>query len=276
MEHYDTMSFHRDARQLPMMIFASGPRCGSTLLQRLLCSHPHVLIWGEQGGALTHLFAFMNQFEDWNRRWGDESRKELVDFGYDGFIANLMPPVNRLRDATRTLALQLFAEPAAALGRPRWGFKEIRYGRDECQAMLSLFPEAKIVHLTRDPRDVLISLDSWERSTSWTRGETQTAMHTWADVNESFIGEPLPSCLTLRFEDLIADSKSGIAKIARWFSLSVGDLDHTVFERRVHSVDHWGKQPRTLRTFLELPADIRELLTSKRFSAIAQHFGYDL
>ncbi|MGH3801945.1 MAG: sulfotransferase family protein [Pseudonocardiaceae bacterium] len=258
------------------MIFASGPRCGSTLLQRLLCSHPHVLIWGEQGGALKHLFAFMDQFEGWDESWGDKARKELAMVGYDGFIANLMPPLSRLREGTRSLILQLFAEPAAELGRPRWGFKEIRYGRAECVAILSFFPGTKIVHLTRDPRDVLISLDWWERSSSWSRSDTRSAMQTWADINESLIGAPLPSCHTIRFEDLTADPAAGIARIARWFDLDVDDLDHTVFERRVHSWGQQEKQPRTLRAFSELPADLREIIASAQFSTIARYFGYDI
>lgn len=127
-----------------MVIIASGPRCGSTLVQRLLCSHPKVLIWGEHGGAL--------------RSWPDA--------GFDGFIANLMPPLSGLRQEARSLLLRLWADPAVELGRPLWGFKEIRYGRGECVGLLSLFPEPRFVHLTRDPRHVLVSLDWWERSST--------------------------------------------------------------------------------------------------------------
>ncbi|WP_173141781.1 sulfotransferase family protein [Kibdelosporangium persicum] len=258
----------------PIVILASGPRCGSTLLQRLLCSHSRVLVWGEQDGALRSLFGFVRRFNDWKCRWSERVDREITDFGYDGFIANLMPPTEALHDGVRALMLRLFAEPAAALGRPRWGLKEIRYGQAEYQDMLSLFPAAKAVHLTRDPRRVLTSLAGWQRGHAWTVEAARTAMRRWVDINESFIRTPMPSCLTIRYETLIAEPHAGLRRIAHWFDIDPAELDHSVFDRRVHQIGGAGKGARDLVTFTELHPDIRRLVADDHLAEIAHYFGY--
>ena len=50
--------------------------------------------------------------------------------------------------------------------------------------LLALFPEARIVHVTRDPRAVLASLDAWERSPEpWARRSTVAALGDWVRTN---------------------------------------------------------------------------------------------
>ena len=35
----------------PLLVLGAGQRCGSTLVQRLLCSHPDVMIWESTPGS---------------------------------------------------------------------------------------------------------------------------------------------------------------------------------------------------------------------------------
>lgn len=72
----------------PVFLLASGWRTGSTLLQRLLCSHPDVHIWGENRGLCDVLEQL---YRELLRHRPAASRADL-DYqqkGTDGWIANL-------------------------------------------------------------------------------------------------------------------------------------------------------------------------------------------
>ncbi|MFY9919726.1 MAG: sulfotransferase, partial [Mycobacterium sp.] len=75
----------------PLLVLGAGQRCGSTLVQRLLCSHPRVRIWGEHVGQLRQVLAATARLRLWSETNGMAGRKELADSGYQGFIANLTP-----------------------------------------------------------------------------------------------------------------------------------------------------------------------------------------
>src|SRR5438874_131876 len=75
----------------PILVLGTGNRCGSTLIQRLLSSHPDVLIWGEHGGQLSQLLAAGAGIHDWSNRLGSRARAMFADGGYQSFMANLLP-----------------------------------------------------------------------------------------------------------------------------------------------------------------------------------------
>ncbi|MEU8263459.1 sulfotransferase [Micromonospora sp. NPDC048999] len=137
---------------------AAGQRCGSTLVQRLLSSHPDVLIWGEHGGQLRPMLSAMSRMKVWADEDGLEAREAFAADGYQSFMANLTPEAKHIDDATRQFMRALFEERAAAHGKPIWGIKEVRYGLAEARAIHNLFPDAVVVSLVRDPRDILRSV----------------------------------------------------------------------------------------------------------------------
>src|SRR5882724_2553786 len=94
---------------VPLLVLAAGQRCGSTLVQRLLCSHPRVRIWGEHVGQLRPLLSAGQRLRRWTETNGMAGRNELAASGYQGFIANLTPERRDIDAACVSFIETLFA-----------------------------------------------------------------------------------------------------------------------------------------------------------------------
>ncbi len=135
-------------------IFIAGPdRSGTTLLYALLASHPNIA-----------MVRRMNYWRWFYNRYGDISRPENFDRLLDRLmnykrIKKLDPDWERLRSEfwqgeasyARLYAL-LLRQQADKIGKPRWGEKSL-HTEHYIDLVFSLFPEAKVIHMSRDPRD---------------------------------------------------------------------------------------------------------------------------
>ena len=262
----------------PLLVLAAGQRCGSTLVQRLLSSHPEVLIWGEHAGQLREVLAAGAGLNVWMGKHAEHAWLGYARSGHQSFMANLMPEAGAIDEAMRAFVESLFARPAAALGRQVWGFKEVRYGLAEAVAFQKLFPDCRVVHVMRDPRDILRSLEVWERG-SWPRSDTELAIQDWARVGASFWCEPAdlpPWVLRVRYEDLIVDPSYWRSRIAEHCGLEVDLLDQSVFGRRIHATGLGGRARRTILDWADLPASLRALLDDEQIRLVANACGYHL
>lgn len=278
--HNDVAAASDQARVAdPIIVLASGQRCGSTVVQRLISSHPDALVWGEHGGHLRELRALTAALTDWDRRLGPSAREAFARDAHNSFMANLVPGPAPISAAAREYILEIFAVPAAALGRPRWGFKEVRYAFEEVQWLRSLFPHLRVVHITRDPRAVLVSLDAWERSpTEWKRSQTRGAIDDWLRVNRSFLAVPEDSqhVRSHRYEDIIADPAGFVQALSHFLELDAGSIDRSVFKRHIHTEGRSGRRPRELRRFEELPSDMCALAEAPAVAKVAGAYGYSV
>ena len=105
-------------------------------------------------------------------------------------------------------------------------------------------------------------------------------MRCWRTVAESFIGgaeDPRLRrlILTVRYEDLIADTRRWSTAIAEHCALEVHQFDRAVFDQRVHDTRGYGPLDRKLHTWSQLPASLRAL-ADKDVAAVASAYGYDL
>ncbi|MGH9380123.1 MAG: sulfotransferase family protein [Thermoanaerobaculia bacterium] len=147
------------------MIVLSTGRAGSTLLQKLLNTHPELVIFGEHAGFLNALKAAWLTVarcewipEDEARgRWLLESDRPLNPerwTAWDGSFSQ-----QDFSRGVRELLDKLFAERVGE-GR-RWGFKEIRYSQTEVlDFLIAIYPEAQFILLLRDPVDSCVSFAS--------------------------------------------------------------------------------------------------------------------
>jgi hypothetical protein len=246
-------------------------------VQRLLNSHPEVRVWGEHSGILREVLGATSYLSWWNGEFGDPSRDELEKRGHDGWLANLLPDDDALTRAARGYVVALFAEPARAEGRTRWGFKEVRYGGDTVEQLHGLLPATRVLHLTRDPREVLRSLDAWEQTGVIERTGIEQALTAWAEVNESIHAlRDRPWVTSVRYEDMVAGPDAFTDRAAAFFDLDPAALDRTVFERVVHSAGRHGRRGRPLREYRELPADVRALAEAPSVVEAAERFGYSI
>ena len=256
----------------PVFILASAQRCGSTLLQRLLNSLQDTLIWGEHHGALNSFAAQHRDLLGWEARFANV-RKEFLMSGEDLFVANMVPGDHEIRAAAIAYVLNLFGQPAAKLGKPRWGFKEVRYGADVMTFLSGLFPEARFIHLTRDPVACFRSMKRWELGEDeWDRRQTEHSMRDWVRINRGLLEmrEQAPRLLSVRFEDMTGDPEAFIERLAGFLGVAPEDFDATVFERRLDG--HAGGSPP--REQLALTREEIAFLSEPSFAGLAGRLGY--
>lgn len=264
----------------PIFILGSGQRTGSTLVQRLLTSHPRVHIWGEQAGTIAQVLTAINSLREWATRDGAVGRDEHGMLSHNGFIANMTPPPDDIDNAARALFEVMYAKPAAAAGCPVWGFKEVRYGLVEAASLVRLFPAARIVHLIRDPRQVASSVDEWERNRPavWTRADSAATIAYWRYVASSLLsldGRLCEAVVRFRYEDLLLDPDRFVERLALHCGLEPELIDKDVLSRRIHRDGPKREVPRQLRRWEQLPADLRALVTSGGIPELATAYGYN-
>ena len=265
-------------KEKPIFILGSSQRTGSTLLQRLLNSCPRVMIWGEH---LAHLSGFLREFrylQDWAKRHADERKTFLLE-DYDIFAPNLMPEEYELVDAARIYIAGLFGLPAVKLGRSIWGFKEVRYGAQMALFLQECFPQARFIHLTRDPVACFLSMKRLETvPAEWNREWTETAIYNWAGINETFLNEggKINHLLQVKFEEMIADPAVFIEKLSTFLDIPKQEFEANVFKKRVS----WDKPINQSESIQEesptyqLDEKERALLGDDHLVQIAAQYGY--
>jgi len=135
-------------------IFIAGPdRSGTTLLYALIASHPNI--------SMVRRTNFWRWFYD---RYGDLSNEDNFERLLDKMlrykrIQPLQPDGERIRrefwqgEPSYGRVFALFQQHnAERTGKPRWGDKSL-HTEHYIEQVLSEFPNAKFIHMSRDPRD---------------------------------------------------------------------------------------------------------------------------
>ena len=135
-------------------IFIAGPdRSGTTLIYALLASHPNI-----------SMVRRTNMWRYFHKRYGELSQPEnfercLNDMVRFNRMRQLQPDPERIRqefwqgEPTYGRLFALFHEHVAERrGKKRWGDKSLHTER-HADRVLAEYPNAKIIHISRDPRD---------------------------------------------------------------------------------------------------------------------------
>lgn len=255
----------------PIFIFASGQRCGSTLLQRFLNSNSKFLIWGEHQGYLRNVTAGFRDLLDWSVI-KEEQRETFFEQSYDNFLPNLMPARGDLELAAIAYIWNLFGAPTKRLGKSTWGFKEVRYDAQIALYLQECFSNARFIHLTRNIADCCASMKRWESAGQWDPSWTLDALSTWLTVNESFLehGIYLNQLMTLRYEDMIEMGPQAFArKLGNFVGEAPSSFDMTVFSKKLDGVDHAA-----IAAHAEVTDEETQLMESDRARQVLASYGY--
>ena len=193
----------------PVFVLSAGWRSGSTLLQRLVCSGPKVILWGEpfEDLAPVHRLAASIEMLDADSPHLSYTPDKIKGSLSDNWIANLNPGVQALLQAHRAYFEALFAAPSQENGFGHWGAKYVRLSAFHAHYLKWLYPNARIVLLVRHP---LAAFRSYKRLTWWytVRPEFRVDsvwkfMSHWAYLANSFVEESKAlGALLVRYEDL--------------------------------------------------------------------------
>jgi hypothetical protein len=199
------------SREEPVFVLAAGWRSGSTLLQRALLSQ--CLVWGEPLGHAGLIERLADPLRAVNDHWPEPHfvyRGQPVDSLAGKFIANLYPQPRHWMEALLAWFDALFARPARAAGRGRWGLKEVRLSADHATLLRWLYPRAKLLFLIRNPYDAFRSFaarrdQGWKWYHRWPDYPVTPELfgRHWRELAGSFLaaGEALGG-LVIHYEDL--------------------------------------------------------------------------
>jgi hypothetical protein len=218
----------------PRPIFVVGcPRSGTTLLRLILDSHPSI-----SAGPETRFL------------WGIRALEERNWSTLEGFGLSL----DEWHAQVRSLFESLHRRYAEHQGKIRWADKSPDYA-----LMLDyidiLYPAAQIVHIVRDPRDVI---DAWRRFYGL------TSVHRAARAWVRYVGsahafaarQTGDKVMELRYEDLVRQPELVLRKLFDWLGepwsdrvLEFADQSHSFGAPPLRVEDDgWAERNATVRT----------------------------
>lgn len=189
----------------------SQPRAGSTLLQRLLATHPQIQTVGEPWLAIPFAYALREK-----GLWAEYIHVSLAQ-GFGEFVSSL--PGGRdeyFREAG--VFLSKLQEKISTPGKTWFLDKTPRYHLI-LNELPKIFPDAKFIVLWRNPLAVVASiLNTWKQGRFDIRRYEQDIY--WAPGNIlSFARSRAASLLEIRFEDIVADTPVSLRRVTDFLAL---------------------------------------------------------
>lgn len=238
------------------IFLVSSPRSGSTLLRLILDAHPIIAI--PPPGYLFHflypyLYSYGDLSDDRNFRELVEDFLEVptlkkwpIDVSVDGVMA-------AARERSFRGVYQVLHETyARAQAKPRWGNKSPR----NCfwlEEIVALFPDAKIVHLLRDGRDVAIDL----AEADFQPHSVYCGALRWEEcirvVEDARARLPAECFLEIRYEELCADPERTLRQICAF--LEEDFAPQMLRHNQTDAAQSWGQDPLHAATLRPITTD---------------------
>jgi hypothetical protein len=242
----------------PVFVGGTG-RSGTTVTARIIGAHPayddfpigvQFIVRTEGLGDLaagrTSLAAFKQRFDaKWWPRLAEQPSSPVLDRQVaDAALRQLQKDLVVDRWAAgRAFAHRMLDPLADAAGKPGW--VEMTPGNAlRARELLRMFPDARVVHVTRDGRDVACSVVG----RGWGPEDLDEALDWWAEryakAVEAMAALPAGRGLTLALEDLIVRDRAGsLSRLVRFLELDEAPamrehFDTWVTEERAH-LERW-------------------------------------
>lgn len=218
------------------VFIVGAPRSGTTLLQYMLRSHPALSLPTGESHFFIPLYRNAAQYGDLSQAGNVRNVLRAMEarsaaflhtdlhglkFDVDTLTAALVAEGHR---TMRDIITALFEKNAAGEGKPRWGDKTPYYVQ-HIPKLLEWWPNAQIIHIIRDGRDVALSM--FGRRHDFRAYNTYHVAKQWQQYVETghAQGQPLPASqyLELRYEDMISDQKAALQKICSFLDEAYSD-----------------------------------------------------
>lgn len=254
----------------PVFLICGGGRTGSTMVERLLVSTRQVLVWGEHGGILIRqLRALMEGMQTWMRVKARGQFARFLKEGYNAWIPNMNPEPVAFSAACRAFLETSLGQPARALGYPRWGFKEIKYGKPAILFLQELYPDAGFIFLIRNPLDCLKSI----KSTGWYPSDygasPETFLNEWTRITVDLLDleNQCPNAALVRYEDLLTKPEECLLRIAKAVGIAPEAFDRAMFE---------SKERGTTKAPVALTDEDWQAVETTKLADVAKRAGYEI
>lgn len=215
----------RDCTGWTWLIVGGCPRSGTTLLQLLLNTHPHIRVSNEVslsrlGQALRAVFAREASFEK-----ATERAKSVRENWTKSTLAPSIPRYAKCAGPMlRAMYEAQFGDQICLADGRYLGDKYPRYYEDDLVALEALIGSIHVLHISRDPIDVVnsmlrrsrnaqLNLDKWKL----VRTVEEGCMHwarAWNAIQRRARLQP-QHVTHIKYEDLLQDTSNCLAAIAR-------------------------------------------------------------
>lgn len=198
---------------LSPIFLAGADRSGTSLIYSLLASHPNI-----------SMVRRTNMWRYFYRRYGDLGEASnfercLSSMMHYKRMRHLQPDEDRIRREFKQGAPtygRLFAlfhqHNAERMGKPRWGDKSL-HTEIHADAVFTEFPNARFIHMVRDPRDRCASMmKRYEKN----QGRVGAATGRWltsVHVAERNLAKYPNNYMVLRYETLASNPKATLKKV---------------------------------------------------------------
>jgi hypothetical protein len=222
----------------PLIVTSPLQRSGTTLLQRLLCSAPNTLIYGERAAQELEFFlsihAYKVQEYAARRQANTRALAGVLQGQVNDWILELTPDTDGYLQALQEAAFAGIAYCRAfalAQGRPVWGFKYPAWDPGVLKMLRRLMPRARLLFIVRNLLPALRSAKAQHMLD--TEAELRRLCQAW-QAGMSYIAElgDDPGVLAVRYEDLIARPDEVLQAIAAFSHAE--RLDRSVLDQRIN------------------------------------------
>lgn len=142
---------------MPIFIASPAQRCGTTLIQRLLCSTPNTLIFGETVANDIHLLASLYQNKELmlngpHNAWREDQLNAVLAGQVNDWIPDLMPERAQYQANFGALVSNyaaFYQGYVESQGRQLWGCKMPGWPVLQLAYLMQLLPEAKLLYIER-------------------------------------------------------------------------------------------------------------------------------
>jgi hypothetical protein len=203
----------------PIFVIGTG-RSGTTLLRLMLCAHPRIYIAHEAS------------FYVWQANFGRRARlPDLLEYYFKthSFRWLRVDPARVLRRVgeplgatSRDAFAAVLSEKAADYGRPRFGDKTPAHSA-HLRQLFADFPEARVVHIVRDPRDTAHSLSRMPWASASLYADAAAC-----EIERRQVAPFRDRMLAIRLEDLLATPRETMGRVLDFVGEDWDDavLDH--------------------------------------------------